>query len=323
MDTFIKDKYGDSVYNMYLKNNKKNSYIKYTSVKSRQQLRLYTQYINNGNIAAYTNLVKMIFKIIRPEIRGNIRFMKNKIDNIIFNSKTDMEFYNSLREIYQNNSRKYPNTGISNYRDVLHATNVIDILNEKNVPHIPITKYLDIGCGDGKTTYEISKLLNNPKLIVYGADISEWEEKDNKGSMDIQEINFIQLDSDGKLPINSNEMDLITILQTLHHIKEFHMMISEIYRILKSGGILVVREHLITSPIDKLLIDIEHGLFAVSLNNLESHYDTYYAEYRSAFEHQYEFEKIGFKTLCVDVLSTKYPPDISPTRYGMMVFQKI
>jgi ubiquinone/menaquinone biosynthesis C-methylase UbiE len=43
--------------------------------------------------------------------------------------------------------------------------------------------------------------------------------------------------------LGANGVDLITCLMTLHHVPHSHPMVSELARVLKPGGYLIVREH--------------------------------------------------------------------------------
>lgn len=57
---------------------------------------------------------------------------------------------------------------------------------------------------------------------------------------------FHQAKGSGDLPFVSNEFDLVTCFGVLHHIPNVSHVVREIYRCLKPGGILLVREPIIS-----------------------------------------------------------------------------
>lgn len=94
---------------------------------------------------------------------------------------------------------------------------------------IHISTYVDWGCGDGSITREIANILKVDTF--YGVDIIET-----------LSIPFIK--SINNRTILSNEsVDIITILVTLHHIIKPYEALKEIYRVLRPGGIVIIREH--------------------------------------------------------------------------------
>jgi len=90
---------------------------------------------------------------------------------------------------------------------------------------------LDLGCGDGILTNEISDLIPNGKVI--GIDASEGMIKTAK-ELESKKLTFQKLD------INSinfeNQFDLIFSNATLHWIKNHKKLINNCYKALKSNG---------------------------------------------------------------------------------------
>lgn len=137
-------------------------------------------------------------------------------------------------------------------------------------------KYLDIGSGQGHNTLATGNYFEFPKENIFGLDIKEYENV----CLEQDQINIY----DGfKCPFPDNHFDLITIYQVLHHVDELDKLITEIARILKPQGYLVIKEHHSDSSITKSLIELEHFLYDLrnksrkttslnnGLNNLYSH----------------------------------------------------
>lgn len=101
-------------------------------------------------------------------------------------------------------------------------------LDKKNKLNI-----LDVGCGTGGSIVFLKKYGN-----VYGVDISEQALKYCKK----RGLKKIQIGSINKLPFSDNFFDLVTCFDVIYHKKvNDKKAILELYRILKPGGILILR----------------------------------------------------------------------------------
>ena len=70
------------------------------------------------------------------------------------------------------------------------------------------------------------------------------------------------------MDFDDETFDVVTCFQVLHHVNlsELNRTISELYRVLKKGGILIIREHDCIDDNVRLLIDIEHTLYETVTN---------------------------------------------------------
>jgi ubiquinone/menaquinone biosynthesis C-methylase UbiE len=88
-------------------------------------------------------------------------------------------------------------------------------------------KVLDIGCGQSPYKH----LLNSQKTQYCGLDIEEADQKFNYENSEI--IHF-----DGyNIPLSSDSIDGFICTEVLEHIQEPEKFITEIYRVLKRGGV--------------------------------------------------------------------------------------
>lgn len=143
----------------------------------------------------------------------------------------------------------------------LNDLNNLKILKKYNIKHrlfesaekyvdsaTKTTCYLDIGCLDGKFASCVASHLNLNKFQTHGVDTEICSNSD---------ITFTQYD--GKiLPFSDNSFDLVSCIMILHRIPEKNLEIicSEIFRVMKPGGILVLQEHNIVDGDDKKIADI-------------------------------------------------------------------
>ena len=107
--------------------------------------------------------------------------------------------------------------------------NLSNFLENKRV------KLLDVGCADGTTTNEISRLF--PKLQITAVD--KYAKAILYASRTKPHIKFINADAH-KLPFLSGSFDFVVAIETLEHLHEPDLALSEIYRVLKKKGYLIV-----------------------------------------------------------------------------------
>jgi SAM-dependent methyltransferase len=187
---------------------------------------------------------------------------------------------------------------------------------------IPITNYLDIGCGDCHQTKVLGNAIDLPDSSIYGADISNWggysDEKRNKIG-----INIINIKDDGLLPFEDSSYCLISAFMVLHHVKHLDKLLSEIHRILKPNGYFFIREHDAMNSIDYMLCDVEHALYEVVQRNNMTFFDTYHGVYYDWLEWDYILKKNGFKFLSGDFHSNSIYYNLTTNRSYYGIYYKV
>ncbi len=156
------------------------------------------------------------------------------------------------------------------------------IRNSIKKVHVSITQYLDYGCGECDVTEFLGKKLNLKKTNILAVDIEGWmgelydEPKSN-------EISFTKIKIDGQLPYKDNSINLITLFQVLHHIPDMNKAFIEINRVLKPGGIIIIREHNCAEDDKELeaLINIEHGIWDILVREMP--YETFVAQHYAKY----------------------------------------
>jgi ubiquinone/menaquinone biosynthesis C-methylase UbiE len=109
-------------------------------------------------------------------------------------------------------------------------------------------KILDIACGDGYG----SKLLSFVAAEVLGVDIDLHTIEQAKNKYQNGNISFL-VGSANKIPVENETVDVVVSFETLEHHNLHREMFSEIKRVLKKGGVL-----LISTP-DKLNYSDKHS----------------------------------------------------------------
>lgn len=120
---------------------------------------------------------------------------------------------------------------------------------------------LDIGCGNGSFTRELHSGL--PSMVITALDFRF--PKYLKGQTSVRFI----AGSAEELPFDSESFDAITVSLSLHHWKNKEKGISEVYRVLKTKGHLVIGDPLLQGWLSKpvmgwLAQKIDGGTFAAT-----------------------------------------------------------
>ena len=87
---------------------------------------------------------------------------------------------------------------------------------------------LDLGVGDGR----VAALINAAKLT--GADASAVALE--RARRRLANAELVQIQPDEPLPFADNSFDLVTCIETLEHIRDVQLALSEIRRVLRPGG---------------------------------------------------------------------------------------
>lgn len=120
----------------------------------------------------------------------------------------------------------------------------------------PDLVYLDHGCGSGKITSEIANVLQATK--VYGVDIYVHP------LLSERSIEGIVPDDQGIIPLSDDSVDVVTCLLSLHHVILQQKTLTELYRVLRPGGTLLIYEHdFITDRGFRLFLDAVHMTFSL------------------------------------------------------------
>jgi SAM-dependent methyltransferase len=96
----------------------------------------------------------------------------------------------------------------------------------------PVDRALDLGCGDGRLTAELDA------AHVTAADVSAVAL--GRARARLPEARFVELEPDAPLPLGDGEFDLVLLAETLEHVRDVQLLLSETRRVLRQGGALAV-----------------------------------------------------------------------------------
>jgi SAM-dependent methyltransferase len=91
---------------------------------------------------------------------------------------------------------------------------------------------LDVGCGDGRLSAE----LDAGELTV--ADVSRVAL--DRARARLPEAQVVELDPDRPFPLGDSAFDLVLCAETIEHVRDVQLLLSEIRRVLRPGGTLAL-----------------------------------------------------------------------------------
>lgn len=127
-------------------------------------------------------------------------------------------------------------------RDIEHREHkaIKTILKEVAASDKKTLKILDVGCGDGQFLDELAKQLEptGKKIKFYGADYSKYKLKNAKKLHPKFEFVFCNLEEN--IPYKDDTFDFVYSGEVIEHIYNPDYMLEECWRVLKTGGHLVL-----------------------------------------------------------------------------------
>lgn len=142
---------------------------------------------------------------------------------------------------------------------------------------------LDIASGEGYG----SKLLANYARRVIGVDIDENSIKNAKEKYNLQNLDY-EVGSTDLIPLNGKAVDVVVSFETIEHHDKHYEMLTEIKRVLKPGGLLII------STPDKKSYTDETG-FKNPFHVKELYLDEFKTLISSYFKNTYYYYQNTFK----------------------------
>lgn len=265
-----------------------NYYVEYLEAKTKYKLinEQDTQIIHFGGND--NNSFSVCWQYFRENLKLLLaKFFRDKtvtgkaVKIIKHHKKNDKIVYKKLTVLYNDFHEKETESEKNAYRKIVAATKLNHIKpflqSYKNNNY---KKILDIGCEDCFQIKSIGEYLNIHDY--YCLNIENWT--GISYGLERKPCNLTIYDG-FNIPYKNDEFDVILLFQTLHHIEhDINIYMNDVRRILKKGGLLIIREHDCNEKYFSKLIDIEHGLYGVVRDGNENFFDNYYGDYKSSDE---------------------------------------
>jgi ubiquinone/menaquinone biosynthesis C-methylase UbiE len=216
--------------------------------------------MTGANHAHRDRLVDVFFKHLKHH-----GCKPSEIRSVLRSSSSDNDTLKALRQL----KLSQPPT-MNELRAKLKAERIVGLLP----PEFPtsVTKascYLDVGAGDGVVGAKIGETLGFFRYNVFGVEIPERQDA-VRGKRNV-EITMAYLSANPAAKPNVAYHDelfsMITCLMSMHRFVHPKQMLSEVYRMLKPGGLLVIHEHDCDNEFMQYLIRMEHAVCATVIDD--------------------------------------------------------
>ncbi len=143
-----------------------------------------------------------------------------------------------LREFYSTNKGYFECMRTS--RDQKYYENILKVLERSNIS-LKSKKVLDVGSGTGELVTVLKNMYLQPFFSV-GLDISFI-------GLKMQTIEFAINGNAEELPFRTDSFDIVFTTDVLEHVVRPYYVLQEMYRVVKSGGYLVIRTQNYRCPV--------------------------------------------------------------------------
>lgn len=214
-----------------------------------------------------------------------------------------------------------------NYRNVNRANKICQLVAR----HLgrPPQSILDIGCDDGAITSLVGSMLKLPPSAIHGCDIIAAPPSTQSFVYHMTSAEQVQT---GELSCQNAVHDVVYALMSLHHIHNAMGTLAEIHRVLKPGGLFIIREHDCTNEDYAAVLDVIHGFYSMVWSNPKEKCcfkDEFWSRYWTASALHGHISNCGFERLLTthdasaNVFPTYYKGRIvNPLKYYYSVYRK-
>lgn len=145
---------------------------------------------------------------------------------------------------------------------------------------------LDFGCGNMFTALELLKL--NPTLHITGLDVIRDQNLTDE-TLQTKGLEF-RITTTKEIPFPDNTFDAVIALATMHHTPDPEYYLSELKRVIKPGGAIILIEEMYIHQLDRIYISSQDWI----LNNMKKGVPVP-LNFRSHKHYLSEFKKQGLK----------------------------
>lgn len=104
---------------------------------------------------------------------------------------------------------------------------------------------LDVGCGNGFIAHHLTGML---RTNVVGLDVAKQTEAS---------IPYVPYNG-RHFPVKDESFDVILLCYVLHHAQEFYLVMNEVKRVLREGGLVIVYEDMPLGQLDRFVCGIHN-----------------------------------------------------------------
>lgn len=191
------------------------------------------------SIASQNMLMEYLSKKIVPQLDAK---NKREFDNVMNSILTEdprlrMFHFLRLKNVLRSSASLAGAAGAGEKRAGHRASEIVDYLKSAGLKTDRDLRVLDVGCGDGSITAEVAKMLGVSKENMVCTEL------DSVTPGKSESLTRVAVTQENPLPFENHSFDVVIASEVLHHVPDVTRMISEISRVTKKEGIVLVREH--------------------------------------------------------------------------------
>ena len=237
------------------------------------------------NPVAIKKFKRVLWRMILSHIKKKLN-----IDELI-EEFTDTEIYAILHYLYkEEHGKKQMKENLKNslLKGSQSRYNLVEDIIQKfyNKPNISI---LDIGTEDCSFIHLLKKHGNSYAINVETEDFSSY----------ITDKSCVKFYDGINIPYDNNFMYIVTCTMVIHHMDNAAATLKDVYRVLKKGGLLIIKEHDSDNQYTEIIIDAVHFLYDMVLGPTFNY--GYYSNYKITRYTKEDITKlltsIGFKNV--------------------------
>lgn len=152
-----------------------------------------------------------------------------------FSESQIREWYEDEKEASETLRGDYINRKVSTENNFKHYYYGFNFFKDKN-----IDKVLSIGGAYGDELLPILEKIKGEIFVIESSEvvINKQNQQDK--------FKYLLAETSGKIKLDDNFIDLITCFDVLHHIPNVSYVVSELFRVLKPGGFILISEPIVS-----------------------------------------------------------------------------
>ncbi|WP_323789350.1 methyltransferase domain-containing protein [Psychroserpens sp.] len=228
-----------------------------------------------------------------------------------------IDFYNQATEDYEFWSHDF-NMHFGYFRplktNILKRDSMLNEMNDQVLKRLQINtqkhRLVDLGCGMGATMRRALSQFKN--LIAYGVTISDFQQK--KGNELLEGKNGVILKENyNKTSFQSNSFDSAVAIESFCHSGHDKKTIMEAFRVLKSGGRLIIVDAFLKKEVPQLTLG-SHFAY----KKLCNHFNLEKIEQIQNYE--LKLKQVGFTDVKIEDISLRVAPSVFHVPFAIVGF---
>jgi SAM-dependent methyltransferase len=225
------------------------------------------------------NVYNSIYRSKLFKLNKKFKLSSKILNDCINNELSDWKIYEKLHKEHKKLENKYNKKNITEgqkKKAILYGRIISGSLNDLDIDFKNKIKYLDVGSEDFYIPIMVGSNIGAKEID--SINIEDWESESYNVDNDVKINKYIpDYDKNTKytftyydgvnIPKKDNSIHLVSSFMVLHHVLKIDELLTDIYRVMKNGGIFVIREHDSYDKTYSKYLDIIHYYYDLVITN--------------------------------------------------------